>query len=158
MEKISSFRVDHDRLLPGLYVSRRDGDVVTYDIRTRKPNGGSYMTNPVMHTVEHLFATYARNGSFGREVIYFGPMGCRTGFYFLVRDAVSAQDVISLVTGAFRFIASYEGEIPGAKRKECGNWMEHDPAGAREEAKRMLDVLKDWTPQRLSYAENGAED
>ena len=151
MKKIQSFCVDHDLLVPGLYRSRVDGDVVTYDIRTRVPNGGDYMAPPLMHTVEHLMATYVRNSAHGEEVIYFGPMGCRTGFYLLLRDSVSAEEAIALVKAGFSFVAGFRGRIPGSERRECGNYLEHDLEAARAEAERMLHVLDGWSPERLTY-------
>ena len=151
MEKIASFTVNHDRLEKGMYVSRTDGDVITYDIRMKKPNGGDYLGNGELHTFEHLFATYARNSEYGRQVIYVGPMGCRTGFYLLLRDAVSGPEAIRLVQEAFGFIRDFEGEIPGSRREECGNYREHDLAGARRTAEDMLTVLADWTAEKLTY-------
>ena len=151
MEKIASFTVNHDRLEKGMYVSRKDGDVITYDIRMKKPNGGDYLGNGELHTFEHLFATYARNSEYGGQVIYVGPMGCRTGFYLLLRDAVSGPETIRLVQEAFGFIRDFEGEIPGSRREECGNYREHDLAGARRTAEDMLTVLADWTAEKLTY-------
>ena len=151
MEKIESFKVDHDLLVPGLYISRVDGDIVTYDIRTRKPNNGDYMAYAAMHTIEHLVATYVRNSEYGDKVIYFGPMGCRTGFYLLLKESVTKQEVIQLVVDAFSFVVSFNDAIPGATRKECGNWLEHDIIGAQKEAANMLTVLKDWTEVRMNY-------
>ena len=151
MEKIASFTVNHDRLEKGMYVSRKDGDVITYDIRMKKPNGGDYLGNGELHTFEHLFATYARNSEYGGQVIYVGPMGCRTGFYLLLRDAVSGPEAIRLVQEAFGFIRDFEGEIPGSRREECGNYREHDLAGARRTAEDMLKVLADWTAEKLTY-------
>lgn len=151
MEKITSFTVNHDRLEKGMYVSRKDGDVITYDIRMKKPNGGDYLGNGELHTFEHLFATYARNSEYGGQVIYVGPMGCRTGFYLLLRDAVSRPEAIRLVQEAFGFIRDFEGEIPGSRREECGNYREHDLAGARRTAEDMLTVLADWTADNLTY-------
>ena len=151
MEKIASFTVNHDRLEKGMYVSRKDGDVITYDIRMKKPNGGDYLGNGELHTFEHLFATYARNSEYGGQVIYVGPMGCRTGFYLLLRDAVSGPEAIRLVQEAFGFIRDFEGEIPGSRREECGNYREHDLAGARRTAEDMLTVLADWTADNLIY-------
>lgn len=151
MKKIASFTVNHDKLQKGMYISRIDGDVVTYDIRMKKPNGGDYLGNGELHTFEHLFATYARNSEYADQVIYVGPMGCRTGFYLLLRDMVSEEDVIRLVKEAFAFISEFEGEIPGSKRIECGNYLEHDPEGARKTAADMLSVLKDWTKEKLEY-------
>ena len=151
MKTIASFTVDHDKLEKGMYISRVDGDVVTYDIRMKKPNGGDYLTYGALHTFEHLFATYARNGALADQVIYIGPMGCRTGFYMLLRDTVSKEDAIRLAQESFAFIADFEGEIPGSKRWECGNYQEHDLPGARETAKDMLKVLADWTPEKMNY-------
>ena len=151
MEKIASFTVNHDRLEKGMYVSRVDGDVVTYDIRMKKPNGGDYLGNGELHTFEHLFATYARNSEYGGQVVYVGPMGCRTGFYLLLRDTVSGQEAIRLVKEAFAFVRDFEGEIPGSRREECGNYKEHDLTGARGTAADMLEVLKDWTAEKLAY-------
>ena len=151
MERIASFSVDHDKLKKGMYISRADGDVVTYDIRMKKPNGGDYLGNGELHTFEHLFATYARNSVWKDSVIYVGPMGCRTGFYLLLRDTVSKDDAIRLVQESFAFIKDFEGKIPGSERKECGNYLEHDLAGAKKTAKDMLAVLKDWTVEKLSY-------
>ena len=151
MKKIASFTVNHGKLQKGMYISRIDGDVVTYDIRMKKPNGGDYLGNGELHTFEHLFATYARNSEYADQVIYVGPMGCRTGFYLLLRDTVSGEDVIRLVKEAFAFISEFEGEIPGSKRIECGNYLEHDPEGARKTAADMLSVLKDWTKEKLEY-------
>ena len=151
MEKIASFTVNHDRLEKGMYVSRKDGDVITYDIRMKKPNGGDYLGNGELHTFEHLFATYARNSEYGGQVIYVGPMGCRTWFYLLLRDAVSGPEAIRLVQEAFGFIRDFEGEIPGSRREECGNYREHDLAGARRTAEDMLKVLADWTADNLIY-------
>ena len=151
MEKIASFTVDHDRLEKGMYISRVDGDVVTYDIRMKKPNGGDYLGYAELHTFEHLFATYARNSLYRDSVVYVGPMGCRTGFYLLLRDAVSGKEAISLVRQSFEFISGFEGEIPGSTRRECGNYLEHDLPGARRTAADMLDVLKNWNTENLAY-------
>ena len=151
MEKIASFTVNHDRLEKGMYVSRTDGDVITYDIRMKKPNGGDYLGYAELHTFEHLFATYARNSAYKDSVVYVGPMGCRTGFYLLLRDTVSSRDAIDLVRQSFSFISEFEGEIPGAKRQECGNWLEHDLAGARRTAADMLAVLENWNTEKLAY-------
>jgi S-ribosylhomocysteine lyase len=153
MRRIASFSINHDLLKKGIYVSRIDGDVITYDIRMKEPNKGDYVSNPALHTFEHLFATYARNSKYADSVIYVGPMGCRTGFYFLMRDDVSKEEVIDLVKESFAFIADFEGAIPGATRKECGNYLEHDLAGAKEVAVDMLEVLKDWTSADMAYAE-----
>ena len=151
MKTIASFTVDHDKLEKGMYVSRVDGDVITYDIRMVKPNGGVYLPNPAMHTFEHLFATYARNSAFSDQIIYVGPMGCRTGFYFLTRDAMSGEQAIALVRECFAFIAAFEGKIPGSERKECGNYLEHDLPGAKAVAADMCQVLEHWTEPMLQY-------
>lgn len=151
MKTIASFTVNHDKLKKGMYISRIDGDVVTYDIRMKIPNDGDYLSNGALHTFEHLFATYARNSEFSDRVIYVGPMGCRTGFYLLLRDTVSADDAIRLVRASFAFIAEFEGEIPGSKRWECGNYREHDLDGAKETAVDMLHVLENWSAKKLEY-------
>ncbi len=153
MKKIASFTVNHDLLDRGMYLSRIDGDAVTYDIRMKKPNGGVYLETPAMHTIEHLFATYARNSALSDQVLYVGPMGCRTGFYLLVRDAVSHANAIRLVQDSMAFIASFEGEIPGNTSVECGNYLEHDLPGAKAEAQAMAEILRGWTPEMLAYKE-----
>ena len=153
MERIASFSVNHDKLEKGIYVSRIDGDVISYDVRMKKPNGGDYLENPAMHTFEHLFATYVRNSVFSDSVIYVGPMGCRTGFYLLMRDSVKKCDVIELVKQSFDFVKNFEGEIPGSKREECGNYKEHDLKGAKAVAEDMLGVLADWTEEKMKYEE-----
>ena len=150
MKRIASFEVDHNQLLPGMYISRVDGDVTTYDLRFVRPNTPPYMEPPAMHTIEHLFATYVRNSQWADQVIYFGPMGCRTGFYFLTRGLPEA-DVIGLGREALGFIADFEGEIPGSRPEECGNYREHNLAGAREWARKMAGVLENWTIDQLSY-------
>ena len=155
MKTIASFTVDHDVLEPGMYVSRIDGDVVTYDLRMVKPNGGEYLPNPAMHTFEHLFATYVRNSQYSQQIVYVGPMGCRTGLYFLTRDAMSRAEALQLVQECFAFIAQYEGEIPGNQPKECGNYREHDLEGAKSWAARMCQVLKTVTPETMDYASSG---
>ncbi len=151
MKKIASFTVDHDKLKQGMYISRVDGDVVTYDIRMKIPNGGDYLAMPAAHTIEHLFATYVRNSGFADAVVYVGPMGCRTGFYLLLRDSVSYADAIRLVQASFAFIADYQGEIPGTQPKECGNYREHDLAGANALAAELCGHLQGWTVEKLSY-------
>lgn len=140
MERIASFSVDHDRLTPGIYVSRIDGDVTTYDLRTRTPNSGDYMDNRTMHSVEHMFATYIRNSNIAEHVIYFGPMGCQTGFYLLTRE-LDNETVLSAVKETLQNIIDHDGEMFGAKRKECGNYQNLSLDDAKVEAKRYLDVL-----------------
>ncbi len=152
MKKIASFTVDHDKLEKGVYVSRIDGDAVTYDIRMKKPNGGDFLSNGALHTFEHLFATYARNSKYSDSVIYVGPMGCRTGFYLILRDSVSREDAIKLVRESFHFVSEFRGKIPGSERKECGNYLEHDLDGAKLIAEDMLKVLESYTVDRLEYA------
>ena len=142
MKKIASFTVDHDTLERSIHISRVDGDVITYDIRMKLPNGGDYLENAALHTFEHLFATFARNSKFEKSVIYVGPMGCRTGFYLLMRDDVSREDVAALVKDTFVFVKNFEGTIPGSAKKECGNYLEHDLDGAKRIANEMLEVLK----------------
>ena len=151
MERIASFTVDHNKLTKGMYISRIDGDVVTYDIRMKKPNGGDYLPNAAMHTFEHLFATFVRNTKYKDSVIYVGPMGCRTGFYLLLRDSISTSEAINLVRDSFEFIKNYEGEIPGTTKIECGNYVEHDLNGAKVVAEDMCEVLKNWTENDTSY-------
>lgn len=151
MERIASFSVNHLILKEGIYLSRIDGDVQTYDIRLRRPNGGNYLENPAIHTVEHLFATFVRNSEYADRIIYFGPMGCRTGFYFLVRN-MSGDEVISLVRLAFSFISEYEGEIPGTTAIECGNYLEHDLAAAKRDADDFLNKTANCTAEMLKYA------
>lgn len=153
MKKISSFTIDHTILGKGMYVSRIDGDAVTYDIRTRLPNREEVMDNAAIHTLEHLFATFVRNSEFSNSVIYFGPMGCRTGFYFITRDDVSKKDAIRLTKDALRFSAEFEGEIPGNSEKECGNYRDHSLGGAKKEAAAMLETLENWTEEMLVYPE-----
>ena len=149
VRRIASFSVNHDFVDEGIYVSRIDGDVTSYDLRTRKPNCGDYMDNVTMHSVEHMFATYVRNSSIGERVIYFGPMGCRTGFYLLVRDAEN-DEVLSVVLETLEKIIAHEGEVFGKSRVECGNYLELDMEAARAEAKRYLEALSK-RPQSFIY-------
>ena len=141
MERIASFDVDHDKIKKGIYISRIDGDIITYDMRTRIPNGGDYMSNITMHSVEHMFATYVRNSDIGKNVIYFGPMGCRTGFYLLVRD-LEPSTVGETVKDVLRKIIAHDGEMFGNTAKECGNYRELDLDAAKTEAKEYLAVLE----------------
>ena len=140
VEKIASFTVDHDLLVEGIYVSRIDGDVTTYDLRTRIPNGGDYMDNLTMHSAEHMLATYLRSGEIGSDVIYFGPMGCQTGFYLLVRDADNGRVLEALKTALINTV-NHSGEMFGAVRRECGNYKNLDLDAAKRECKRYLDIL-----------------
>ena len=150
MEKIASFCVDHTKLEKGVYVSRIDGDITTYDIRMRKPNVEEVMDNGAIHTIEHLFATYARNCEYKDSVIYFGPMGCRTGCYFLTRNLDNAT-VLEIIKNAFRFIADYEGEIPGVSAVECGNYRDHNLESAKNEAKEFIKILQPLTAENMQY-------
>ena len=141
IEKIASFTVDHDLLTEGIYVSRIDGDITTYDLRTRVPNAGDYMDNLTMHSVEHMFATYVRAGTISDRVIYFGPMGCQTGFYLLVRNADN-EEVLSVVKDVLSKIVAHDGEMFGAVRRECGNYKNLDLAAAKRECERYLRILQ----------------
>ncbi len=151
MQKIASFQINHDTLEKGMYISRIDGDVVTYDIRMRKPNGGDYLDMNAAHTLEHLLATYLRNSSIAEQVVYVGPMGCRTGFYVLFRDSVSSASAIESVQSAMAFARDFTGEIPGGSKAECGNYLAHDLKGAKAEAAKMCEVLKNYTEKELQY-------
>ena len=151
MQKIASFTINHDTLKKGMYVSRIDGDVITYDIRMKLPNAGDYFSTGSAHTLEHLFATFSRNSPYGKDIVYVGPMGCRTGFYLLTRDTLSYANAIALVKESMQFIANYAGEIPGNKQEECGNYLDHDLDGAKALAKDMVEVLKTWTVDKLEY-------
>lgn len=150
MKQIASFQVDHTTLLPGMYVSRVDGDVTTFDLRFVRPNTPPFLEVPAIHTIEHLFATFVRNSEQADAVIYFGPMGCRTGFYFLTRD-LSRGQALDLTREALAFIAGFEEDIPGASVAECGNWKEHDLPTARRYAAEMAAVLANWTPEKMTY-------
>ena len=138
--RITSFTINHDVPLPGLYVSRIDGDVTTYDMRHRRPNTGDLMDNATMHSLEHMFATFVRNGALADKVVYFGPMGCQTGFYLLVRDADN-ETVLSVIKETMNKILDYEGPVFGASARECGNYINLDLSLAKAEAKRYLDAL-----------------
>ena len=151
MKTIESFLVDHTVLTAGIYLSRVDGDAVTYDLRLKRPNVEKVLDNAPIHTIEHLFATYVRNSKYSESIIYFGPMGCRTGFYFIVRDNMSHETVVSLVKEAFDFIAAYDEEIPGVSAKECGNYLDHDLDGAKREAAIYADAIKDLTADDIYY-------
>jgi len=140
MKKIASFTVDHTKLIPGIYVSRIDGDITTYDMRTRTPNSGEVMDNVTMHTFEHMFATFIRNSSISDDVIYFGPMGCQTGFYLLVRNADN-EKVLNEIKDVLRKICEYDGEVFGCSEVECGNYRTLELSKAKEESKKYLHVL-----------------
>lgn len=150
MHRIPSFSIDHTRLERGVYLSRQDDDIMTWDVRMKEPNHGDYLSNGAIHTIEHLFATYARNSAYQDGVIYIGPMGCRTGMYFLTRGLSDAQ-VLDCIIRSYRFMANFSGEIPGAKEEECGNYLDHDLKGCSEEAKKYLEVLEKLTPEDMRY-------
>lgn len=141
MERIASFEVDHRYIVPGIYLSRIDGDITTYDLRTRKPNCGDFMSDSIMHTFEHLFATYVRNSEIGSKVIYFGPMGCATGFYLLIRNA-DHKETLKTVISVLEQIINHKGEVFGNSEIECGNYKSLNLSVAVEEAKNYLAVLK----------------
>lgn len=157
METIKSFTVDHKRLLPGVYVSRKDStrhDVVTtFDIRMTRPNFEPVMNTAEIHTLEHLGATFLRNHEeWGDKIIYFGPMGCRTGFYLLLAGDYESEDIISLLREMFEFVCHFEGEIPGAAPEACGNYLDQNLPMAKYLAEKYLDhVLTGITPDRLKY-------
>ena len=140
MRKIASFSVNHDKIVEGIYVSRIDGDITTYDMRMRKPNMGDYIDNITMHSLEHMFATYVRNSDIGENVIYFGPMGCQTGFYLLTRD-LENEKVLEAVKEVLTRIINHDGEMFGNTREECGNYRNLNLECAQLESKRYLDVL-----------------
>jgi len=153
IKKIASFSADHDIITAGMYISRIDGDVITYDLRTRKPNGGDYMDTLTIHSVEHMLATFMRNGEIGSEVVYFGPMGCRTGFYLLVRDSISPAEVREALIRALERTVAHEGEMFGASRKECGNYRELSLDAAKKECAYYLGVLKNKPQKTFEYGE-----
>ena len=140
MKTIASFTVNHDKLKPGIYISRVDGDITTYDLRTRIPNAGDYMDHLTMHSLEHMFATYIRNSAMSDQVIYFGPMGCQTGFYLLIRNADNAA-VLATLREVLQNIIDHDGEMFGATRIACGNYLNLSVEAAKAEAKRYLNDL-----------------
>ena len=140
MKKIASFTVDHTVLETGIYVSRIDGDITTYDLRTRKPNSGNVMDHSTMHTLEHMFATYVRNSDIADDVIYFGPMGCQTGFYLLIRNADNKK-VLEVTKKVLEDIISHNGDVFGNSEIECGNYKTLDLQKAKDEARLYLDIL-----------------
>ena len=159
MEKIESFTINHLELYPGIYVSRKDSvgksTVTTFDIRMTRPNFEPVMNTAEMHAIEHLAATYLRNhDNFGPKIIYFGPMGCRTGFYLLLNGNYISKDIVELLTGLYKFIADFEGEIPGASAKDCGNYLDMNLPMAKYLAERFLnDVLLNINESNLNYPE-----
>ena len=158
MEKIASFTIDHIKLQPGVYVSRKDQigaeTVTTFDLRITSPNEEPVMNTAEIHTMEHLAATYLRNDPEWQEkVIYFGPMGCRTGFYLLLAGNLTSEAILPLLKKCFRFMADYEGDIPGASAKDCGNYLDMNLPMAKYWAKRYVNLLDNITPDRLTYPE-----
>lgn len=158
MEKIASFTIDHLRLRPGLYVSRKDRigaeTVTTFDLRITAPNIEPVMNTAEVHAMEHLGATYLRNDPAWKDrVVYFGPMGCRTGFYLLLSGDLASEDVLSLVADTFRFIRDFSGEIPGASAKDCGNYLDMNLPMAQFYARRYVSVLETAAPETLRYPE-----
>lgn len=158
MEKIASFTIDHLRLRPGLYVSRKDRlgaeTVTTFDLRITAPNVEPVMNTAEVHAMEHLGATYLRNDPAWKDrVVYFGPMGCRTGFYLLLSGDLASEDVLPLVADTFRFIRDFSGEIPGASAKDCGNYLDMNLPMAQFYARRYVSVLETAAPETLRYPE-----
>jgi len=152
MERIASFQGDHNKLVPGMYLSRRDGQVTTLDLRFKKPNTGDLLTNAEMHSVEHIIATLLRNGRARDAVIYFGPMGCQTGFYLLYDSSLlSSADAVELVKETFAQGADYDGEMPGKSAVECGNYINLDVSLAKAQCAYYRDIIRDWTVEKLAY-------
>ena len=152
MERIKSFTINHNLLTPGFYVSREDGDIITYDLRTRKPNAGDYMSNSAMHSVEHMFATIVRNSEIADDVVYFGPMGCQTGFYLVVRKQ-EPKKVFEVTKKVLEEILAYDGPVFGASAIECGHYENLDLNEAHVECKKYLDVLDAQTNMEFTYPE-----
>ena len=158
MEKIASFTVDHLRLLPGLYVSRKDRvgreTITTFDLRVTRPNVEPVMNTAEIHAMEHLGATFLRNEQLWKDkVIYFGPMGCRTGFYLVMAGDLRSRDVLDLVKNCFRFMADFEGAVPGACAKDCGNYLDLNLPMAKYWAKKYLNVLENADKSNFCYPE-----
>ena len=158
MEKITSFTIDHIKLQPGLYVSRKDAvgteTVTTFDLRLTSPNEEPVMNTAEMHTMEHLAATYLRNEPIWKErVLYFGPMGCRTGFYLLLKGDLTSRQALPLVLDCFRFIANYTGEVPGASAKDCGNYLDMNLPMANYWGAKYAALLENIPEDRLVYPE-----
>ena len=158
MEKIASFTIDHIKLQPGLYVSRKDRigaeTVTTFDLRLTKPNDEPVLNTAEVHTIEHLAATYLRNEPVWREkVVYFGPMGCRTGFYLLLAGDYTSLDVVSLVRDCFRFVRDFRGEVPGASARDCGNYLDMNLPMANYWGAKYAALLENMGPDRLNYPE-----
>ena len=150
MNKIKSFQVDHTKISKGMYISRIDEDIVTYDIRMVKPNTPPYLENAGLHSFEHLLATYLRNSHISNNVVYVGPMGCRTGFYLLTK-LLSHSDAIKYTVDAIKFISEFSEDLPGRSEIECGNYLDHDLDKAKEYGREMYEILKDWSVEKLNY-------
>ena len=154
MERIASFTVDHTVLVPGLYLSRRDGTTVTFDLRFKKPNTGDLLSNAELHSVEHVIATLLRNSPQKDAVIYFGPMGCQTGFYFLFDgEKLSNANAVRLLQRVFTAAAKFDGAMPGASARECGNYRNLDVELARRCCAYYADVIADWSEEKHVYPE-----
>ena len=154
MERIASFTVDHTVLVPGLYLSRRDGTTVTFDLRFKKPNTGDLLSNAELHSVEHVIATLLRNSPQKDAVIYFGPMGCQTGFYFLFDgEKLSNANAVRLLQRVFTAAAKFDGAMPGESARECGNYRNLDVELARRCCAYYADVIADWSEEKLVYPE-----
>ena len=151
MEKIKSFTINHDTLERGLYVSRIDENIITYDMRFIKPNNPPYLDNDGLHTLEHLFATFVRNSKHTKDIVYFGPMGCRTGFYFIVKDSMKHDEVIKLIQETCVFVYNYTGIIPGSKKEECGNYLDHNLEKAKQYAYDYYQIIKEYKVEELDY-------
>jgi S-ribosylhomocysteine lyase len=156
MEKIPSFTVDHLRLLPGIYISRTDDveghTVTTFDLRMTRPNYEPVINTAEIHAIEHIGATFLRNHkTFGHKVIYFGPMGCRTGFYLILAGAYTSKDILGLVRELFEFVLDFEDEIPGSSAKDCGNYIDMNLPMAKYEANRYLERIEAITNDQLNY-------
>ena len=150
MERIASFNVDHRYIVPGVYISRIDGDITTYDLRTRKPNTGELMTNSEMHSTEHLFATFIRNSEIANQVVYFGPMGCQTGYYLLIRNAENKK-MIEIIKQILVDIINYTGEMPGKSERECGNYRNLDVEASKCDCKKYYEAIKNVREADLKY-------
>ncbi|MCM1543605.1 MAG: S-ribosylhomocysteine lyase [Blautia sp.] len=153
MDRIKSFTINHDVLVPGFYISREDGDVITYDLRTRKPNAGDYMDNPTMHSLEHMFATFIRNSEMTEDVLYFGPMGCQTGFYLLVRRNRSPKEVFEATKQVLKQTILHDGPVFGASAAECGHYENLSIEAAKAEAEKFLAVLEAQANMEFTYPE-----
>ncbi len=160
MQKIASFTINHLKLLPGVYVSRKDaagaGVITTFDLRMTQPNAEPVMNTAEIHTLEHLGATFLRNHpQWGEKIVYFGPMGCRTGFYLLLNGDYASAEIVPLLREMFAFMRDFEGEVPGASPHDCGNYLDMNLPMARFLAQRYLhDVLENIGPERLTYPED----